>query len=275
MPYLNVQPAEQLKDYVKCYWYAERNLTAPDYSFEILPDSYFEMVFCEGEQPVYYSKYQQSEPLPEWFIVGLLEKPLTITSKGKIRAVGVRFFAWGFHELMQLSLLDAPITQWPHVFETLKEHLKAAITSNQQDDAFRILEHFLLGQLNEKRIRHSDIRIIQLAGSLYKGKGMVDIKEKAKNAFLSERQYSRLFSNKLGVGPKALAKKIRFQHVRDAIFENPDINLTELAYEYEFTDQSHFINEFKGFAGRSPGTFAREMKTLKTSMAQYNVRFLQ
>jgi AraC-like DNA-binding protein len=57
---------------------------------------------------------------------------------------------------------------------------------------------------------------------------------------------------------------------------DPETNLTDLAYEFGYTDQAHFIRDFKEFARKPPGEFAAEMRTLQTVFRNNgNVVFLQ
>jgi AraC-like DNA-binding protein len=39
------------------------------------------------------------------------------------------------------------------------------------------------------------------------------------------------------------------------VFE-PDANLTELAYEFGYADQAHFIHDFKAFTNKTPSEYA-------------------
>ena len=56
----------------------------------------------------------------------------------------------------------------------------------------------------------------------------------------------------------------------------PDQSLTALAYEYGYVDQAHFIHDFKEFADRTPGEFARDMRSLQAIFRDRdNVVFLQ
>jgi hypothetical protein len=53
-------------------------------------------------------------------------------------------------------------------------------------------------------------------------------------------------------------------------------NLTDLAYEFGYTDQAHFIHDFKAFTNKTPREFAAEMLKLQEIFHNHqNVVFLQ
>lgn len=56
----------------------------------------------------------------------------------------------------------------------------------------------------------------------------------------------------------------------------PESNLTDMAYEFGYTDQAHFIRDFKDLAEKTPSEFASEMRALqKVFRDRDNVVFLQ
>jgi transcriptional regulator GlxA family with amidase domain len=111
---------------------------------------------------------------------------------------------------------------------------------------------------------------------LHHQKGQFRVAELAEYCNLSARQLQRRFQDVVGVSPKILARTIRFDEIRRRLMFNPDANLTDLAYEFGFTDQAHFIRDFKEFAGKTPGEFASEMRSLQTVFRDHdNVVFLQ
>jgi len=61
-----------------------------------------------------------------------------------------------------------------------------------------------------------------------------------------------LFNKKVGLSPKLLYRINKFKKVIDLLQGNKKVNWTEVAYECNYYDQAHLINEFKRFSGLSP-----------------------
>jgi AraC-like DNA-binding protein len=77
----------------------------------------------------------------------------------------------------------------------------------------------------------------------------------------SKRMLERQFRNYIGNTPKEYLRKERFGRIMRIISSDMrnsiirDRNLTALAYDFEFCDQSHMIREFKRFSGVTPSAY--------------------
>ncbi len=72
---------------------------------------------------------------------------------------------------------------------------------------------------------------------------------------LSSRQIESNFKLLTTLRPKTFAKYIRFTNALLAKLQDPGIKLSQLSYEFGYTDQSHFIKEFRIYLGMCPGKF--------------------
>ncbi len=264
MAYLNRQPGLLLKDSIVCFWAAERELTDEAPQFNLLPDAYIELVFCFGENQIWYETENEKKPLPEVFILGLQQKPLRIISKGYIRAVGIRFYAWGYAEILNRNPAGL-FSAVPDMLMQRKEAIQEDFLKGNLNACWDILETdcislLALNKQNPQNILQKAFGLLRLPDS------PVKVQELAKACGVSTRHLLRLFNEHIGTSPKAFSKNIRFQKARDAIFENPDQSLTELAYECGYSDQSHFIRDFYFFYGKKPKAFVEEMRMLRQSL---------
>ncbi|MCF2856035.1 helix-turn-helix domain-containing protein [Pseudoalteromonas sp. SMS1] len=75
---------------------------------------------------------------------------------------------------------------------------------------------------------------------------------------VNSRCVERAFMDVMGIGAKEYATLMEVSKSRNAIKHNPNKSLTEIAYDLEYTDQSHFIRQFK--------------KVMKITPKQYRMR---
>jgi len=275
MKYKEHLPHSSLQDHVKCFWILEREYTPDNPTEDVTPDAFIELIFNFGSPYVLLSEDGHEREMPAAFLVGLQQKPLLYRCDGTVRLVCTRFHAWG-----TLPFLESPTRnpnklaislgkEWDDLFRKLKPLVEAG----NYDDAVAGVEDFLIGKLLAASV---DLKRIEAAAKmLHHQKGQFRISELADYCNLSERQLQRLFLDSMGVSPKVLARTIRFEEIRRRLMFKPDANLTDLAYEFGYTDQAHFIRDFKEFARRTPGEFASEMRTFQDVFRDENVVFLQ
>ncbi|WP_339922229.1 helix-turn-helix domain-containing protein [uncultured Cyclobacterium sp.] len=63
------------------------------------------------------------------------------------------------------------------------------------------------------------------------------------------------FKKYVGLTPKYYQRMLRFNEILQQIFKSKKIEWAQIAYQFEYTDQSHFIKEFKHFSGINPQKF--------------------
>ncbi|THD30189.1 helix-turn-helix domain-containing protein [uncultured Flavobacterium sp.] len=75
---------------------------------------------------------------------------------------------------------------------------------------------------------------------------------------ISERQLQRRFKQNVGVSARKFARVAKFEKSLPALSLTDYGSLTQLAYDLEYSDQSHFIKDFKLFSGLSPYEFVKQ-----------------
>lgn len=152
--------------------------------------------------------------------------------------------------------------------------LEPSVRKDDYDAAVAIVEDHLIERLLTVKVDLKKIR--PAAKMLYLQKGQFRVADLAEHCNLSSRQLQRQFQDVVGVSAKTIARSIRFEEIRKQLMLDPDQSLTALAYEHGYADQAHFIHDFKEFADRTPGEFAREMRSIQAIFRnRENVVFLQ
>lgn len=73
----------------------------------------------------------------------------------------------------------------------------------------------------------------------------------ADKACLSKRQYERVFRETVGMNPKEYARVVQFQKAL-WMMQRGESNYAGIAAECGYSDQSHFIRNFKELSGYTP-----------------------
>jgi len=268
-------PHATLQDSVKRFWILEKEYTAEDRIEEVTPDASVEMILNFGT-PYSVIGGSAKRELPNVSVVGLLSKPLRLKAEGLVKIVAVRFFAWGALAFLKNAGGGSDVTKvdlaptWQHVVQ----RAAVLVQGDNYQKAVEEIEDFLIGlRLN---ILFDPKQVRTAAKLLYHTRGQFRVAELADYCHLSVRQLQRQFGETTGVSPKALARAIRFESIRERLMFNPNANLTDLAYEFGYTDQAHFIKDFRALTDKTPGEFALEMQQLKNIFRENeNVVFLQ
>ncbi len=74
----------------------------------------------------------------------------------------------------------------------------------------------------------------------------------AEHIFLSNKQFTRVFIDNIGIMPKTFSAIVRYQKALKIIKNNSDLPMAQVALDCEYTDQSHMIRDFKKFTSYTP-----------------------
>jgi AraC-like DNA-binding protein len=83
------------------------------------------------------------------------------------------------------------------------------------------------------------------------------VSEVARTVGWSERRFSQVFREQVGLSPKVWCRVQRFQSVVRQLHAGVEVPWPELALECGYYDQSHFANEFRAFSGIDATTYTR------------------
>ena len=276
MKYQEHVPHSSLQDYVKCFWILEREYTPEDPNEEVIPDACIELIFTFGGRYVLQREGLPEREMPGAFLIGMQKKPLLFRSSGTVKIVAIRFYAWGALPFVaaQAHTPNNLAIELGGKWHDLAQKLEPKVQADNYEGAVACVEDFLISRLLTAAF---DLKEIQIAARLlYHRKGQFRVADLADYCNLSTRQLQRRFQDVAGVSPKTLARTIRFEEIRNRLMFDADTSLTDLAYEFGYSDQAHFIRDFKEFADKTPGQFAAEMRALQAVFHDNeNVVFLQ
>lgn len=270
--YREHRPHPALSDFVKCFWTMEIDYE-PGSVQEVTPDGCVELIFNFGAPYAPLSEATRLA-LPDAFVVGFQNRTVRYRVDGTVRVVAARLFAWAAVALLSERLETAGVVRPLDAdWGGLIARLRSLVGAGRYDEAVEALQELLI----ERALVHTyDRRVIEAAAKLlHESKGQYRIDELADTCLLSMRQLERGFQKVVGTSPKVYARTVRFDHAQRRLMFEPDVDLTSLAYECGYSDQAHFIKDFKAFSGKTPGEFAASMRKFQEILRREDVVFLQ
>lgn len=124
-------------------------------------------------------------------------------------------------------------------------------------DQAREFQRFHNGQQNPQTSAVTD----QALSLIYARKGNIQTQEIASATGWSRRTILRQFQEDLGLAPKTFCRIIRCQAAMSDINREDHINLSSLAYDLGFSDQSHFLKDFRRLVSITPFEFKAKVST--------------
>lgn len=253
MQYRELAPIAPLADAVKCIWTLEGDAAPGGCPQAVLPDGRPELVVHLGDPFELVDAGDRAIRQPAFMFAGQLTSQLLLRPTGRVAVVGVRFHPHG-----AASLLGAPqheFTGFPLGLDDLQPALQRdlAIVEPFGADlprAAAAVQHALIKWVNPARL---DARIRFAVEAIGRVHGRLSIDRLSAAAGITRRHLERRFLDHVGITPKRLARIARFQQALH-ILERDDVEQSgaETAATCGYSDQSHFIRDFRRLAGCSP-----------------------
>jgi AraC-like DNA-binding protein len=127
----------------------------------------------------------------------------------------------------------------------LNQLFEVILTSKTDLQIISAIENFVRQHIKTEK---ADNRLL-MATELIGQKEIYNVDKVASKINVSSVTLRNLFRQKVGLSPKEF---IRLNRIRKALNHTNTENLTSLAYELGYFDQSHFIHEFKSCFGLTP-----------------------
>jgi AraC-like DNA-binding protein len=265
------EPPEELSDTIKCFWYDRRDFGEVQSVFEVLPDGYAEIIFHFGS-PCITSYNGSLQPLPSPFMMGLLNQPVLFYTKDRLEIIGIRCFPWTVFDLLGLPAGKGGVHIFEHPIAQLQSPLSKLIHTNKIHESLAQVKQYFLD--THSRIA-TDSMLSKAGVAMRKAKGTIPVSQVAAAAHATVRTLERNFKQSSGHTVKDVSALIRFEQVRNQLWNHPDTNIAGLAHDLRYTDQSHLSREFKRYSGTTPAAFARKAKKRKQAVSDNFVAFVQ
>jgi AraC-like DNA-binding protein len=235
-------PSPDLAEYVEHYWAVEWDVPSPT-RVETLPHPSVHMVFASGGR---------SE------IRGPSRAKFSRVLEGRGAVFAVKFTPAGFHPYarVEASRFADAVVSLGHVFGTTGDALEQAILAEPTNAArIPIVDRFL----RARRPAPDDNvpRVTQIVWTAANDRAILKVDDLVERFGLNKRTLQRLFERYVGVSPKWVIQRYRLHEAAERLAACGPDGHAELALQLGYSDQAHFVRDFKAIVGVSPAAYAR------------------
>jgi AraC-like DNA-binding protein len=247
-----------LSQHIENYWLWDE--VNPQTLPWILPSNEVELVFHINHPPTIHTIKNEIFTVPSIHWVGPQSRRWKLISSSNLKLISVRFIPGAVWEIFGLdtSLLSNqfPTFETSHLIklQDLIRIFQTHFTNYEQN--INLLENHLLGLVEDLKSKKKEIdAAIKFTYSelVHSNKRVSEI---AKEISLSRKQIERGIKKVYGLPPGEIRKIQRIlslvrnpDHYKS---ENLEVRLTDIAYDFGYTDQSHLIHDFKSVTGYLP-----------------------
>lgn len=235
-------PSPDLADCVEHYWVVEWDLRGrPPHRAETLPHPSVHMIF---------------EPRRSR-IRGPARARFARRLAGRGGVFAVKFTPAGFRPFARrpVSAFTDTTVSLRTVFGDDGAALDRAILAAPTDGArIAIVEGFLRARYR----RDGNVaRVSAIAAAAAGDRGVLKVDDLVARFGLNKRTLQRLFASYVGVSPKWVIQRYRLHEAAEQLASSGAGGHAALALQLGYSDQAHFVRDFKAIVGLSPAAYAR------------------
>ena len=262
--FVEVPPPAALADWVLSFWEIHLpNLTTPA-QVRIVPNACVDLVFYVSEPSRGEGIAAIVAPPPRSYVVGSTLRSFIVRSVGWRHVVGASLRPAGVEPLLGLpaAVIGESVALLRDVIGRRADEIEDRILSGPPDTVMRrmadVLQHWHGTLEAPDAVSHRAERLVRQAS------GRTRIDALAGKLNISARRLERHFLEHVGMTPKLFSRLVRFDRAVRDLTGRGTTSWSQFALAHGYTDQAHFINEFREFAGVTPTELEVENRGLGT-----------
>jgi AraC-like DNA-binding protein len=194
----------------------------------------------------------ENKAKPLQIFTPIRENILQVKQLGKVHRIVIVFKPLGIQQFYK-NLNFNEFIRDHNFFSNLE--LSKLFSNIDTDIITKLLDKYLV----EKHKEYQNIILEKSISLIFSDFGSLPIQEIATKIKISRRHLNRLFNIHFGVTVKKFNDIVLFRKTLEKkLFENTEQSFTDLAYEFNYCDQSHLNKAFQNFTSNSPKSFLKK-----------------
>lgn len=258
--YKEIATPDRIKSYIHKFWLLDHSSSSlySDARYA-LPNGCFTLAFINGEGLILENGNGVANIKSGIYFIGQITKRLKIIIKPRSKAVMAQLSPWAPTLITKLPLSELT-DQFAELNLVNKELYKTFSSIDISDE--HLLVQKIYCELENYFCETNDSSFIRnVIGTFMASLPAIPLKisDIASDAGYSKRYIEKKFSRNIGLSLKEMYSILRLRSVVNAL-KRPDnkFSLTQLALEFGYFDQSHFIKTYTGILDSLPGRFEVE-----------------
>jgi AraC-like DNA-binding protein len=256
------EPGKDLKPFVELFWEGSFNSKSSGrQSMRMIPNGCLDLIIHLNDIHCDLQEINAWYQSPDYMLIGLFTKPYEVQFGDHVKVFSIRFKPEGIY-----NIFGVPAS----LFKERFEDMSLVLGREFEDFSHRLREERtipLMIKRAEEYLRKvleknkADLSYVNHAAEIIRTCKGIRIEDLPKRVYISQRQLEREFKYKIGISPKHYLRITRINEVMRLIGENQTMDLTTVAYQCGYFDQSHFIHDFKKITGSNPTLFIKNRES--------------
>jgi len=185
-----------------------------------------------------------------------------VTMLGQINKLGIIFEPMGFNHFIDVplhKLVQDTITNFDYYGPTFWQMTAAVFDTSSIETKRNLLDAFFLRHYQPFQLTE----LTWVTEQIMHLNGIVSVNDFAKKLHISRKTLLRLFNRHLAHNVKGFSSLVKFRNALQLYKKHQgQLNLTQLAYESQYYDQSAFIKNIQSFTGLTPKKLFYQQKDI-------------
>lgn len=230
-------------------------------SYRFFADGLVGLAWCRSNSQLLFNNFQPHS----LFLYGQTVKPLEMKYEGEFELIVFNFQPYAIRYLFGIdasSLTDGCL-DFDNINKQLRFDLDAA---DGLEERMRIIVRYLM-RVDSTRRHHTPEGITYATNAIMSKPGEISLSALQKEICMSERTFERQFLRTVGVTPSTFTRICRFNEAICTLKKKKYNSLSDVAYHAGYSDQSHFIRQFREFTQVTPGEFVAGLTENQSSFS--------
>lgn len=254
------KPDKSLSPFIEWYWMGSFNDRASgNLSWRVVPSGYVELIIHLTDLHCDLPGFQGWSQSPNYTIIGLQTKPYVVRFSNNVRVFGIRLKPEGIY-----NVFGVRASEFMDVYEDMslvmgrsfRDFCDQLTMKKNAKNMLQIANQYLIK--TAKRNGNNPGYVNNAAELIRKSGGVLKMEDLTDSVFIGLRQLEREFKERIGISPKKYLRISRLIQVHRLLEANKELNLTQVAYQLGYTDQAHFIRDYRSIIGEKPSGLVKE-----------------